>query len=312
MRFSIIFLSLLLSLPLPLVAAESSTNNSATEKSETANANKNQQQQNGDKKQAQKKQTTTSEIAAPVDSFEQQKSDINHYLSKEKIKPVLVGIDDYTTLIETNNSANAKGVMILIPDWQQSAVTPKALNYLRSQLPEQGWTTIAVHPPKKPDNYPSKAINLTEREQENSKTLKSYQESFAKLITQISDKASEYPGIIVMVVEGHNAPLLVNIYQQSDIEKPAAVIMLSGHLSTEKDNIAAAKNLSQTDLAVLDLWLKRDHPLVASSAKLRKKWVNQMLKINYRQKQLNNFNSSYYPNKLLVREISGWLKSLGW
>ena len=106
------------------------------------------------------------EIVAPINSIDQKKNDLSHYLSEQTVQTILAGPDDHITLVETNSTANNKGVMILLPDWQQNAASPKAINHLRAQLPQQGWTTISIQPPNKPENYPSQAINKEEREKE--------------------------------------------------------------------------------------------------------------------------------------------------
>lgn len=252
------------------------------------------------------------DIVAPVNALTTKKNDLKHYLAAEIIQPVLVGPEDHTTLVTTNNAINNKGVMILLPDWQQTAASPKALNALRKSFPDQGWTTISVQPPNKPENYPSYAIEQTARDEENSKTLSDYQQQLAKIIAAVTENAKGYPGIILVVAEGHHAALLLNIYQEALAEKPTAFIMLSAHLNDIQANVSAAKNLSLLELPVLDLYLKADNPLVMSSMKLRKKFVNQELKSNYRQKKIYNTHTGYYPTESLIKEINGWLKSIGW
>jgi len=251
-------------------------------------------------------------MSDPVDHLKQKKDDLKHYLNQAQITPILAGAEDHLTLISTNTTPNNKGVMILVPDWQQSASTPKALNYLYEMLPDQGWTTIKVQPPNKPKNYPSVGLNQTERDEENNKSLEDYQKKLSLIIQAVTEKATNYPGIIVVVAEGSNASILINIYEQSNNEKPVALVMLSSHLNDDKNNLQTAINLSQLDLPVLDLYLKRDHPLVKSNSLLRKKYVNQEFKANYRQQQLNNITSSYYPKAKLLKTINGWLKSTGW
>jgi ATP-dependent Lon protease len=251
-------------------------------------------------------------ISDPVNKFSQQKADLQHYLNAEQIKPLLVGTEEYLTVIETNTTANSKGVMILVPDWQQSATSSKALNYLSKQLPLQGWTTITVHPPSKPDNYPSMALKQDVQREENSKTIEQYQKNLADVILSVNEKAKTYPGIIVVVAQGHHASLLANIYQKMPQDKPAALVMLSGYLNTQTENIQAAKNLAQTSLPILDLSLQRDHHLVATNVQLRKRFSNQELKTHFRQKQFNNIATGNYPKATLLKEINGWLKSIGW
>ncbi len=251
-------------------------------------------------------------IAPPLAQSALASSDLKHYLPPENQKPVLVSSDEYQTLVTTNATANNKGVMILLADWQQSATSPKAINYLRQSMPEQGWTTISIQPPEKPDTYPSRAIDKTQQQQENQQALSEYRQQLAKLLTEVMQRAKTYPGIIVMVAEGHHSALLLSLYQQELAEKPMTLVSLSGFLSDSEGNNLSAKALSQLDLPVLDLYLKTDHGLIKQAVKLRQKLVNQELKSYFRQRELFNSRTGYYPKQTLVKEINGWLRSQGW
>ena len=101
------------------------------------------------------------EILAPVDALTQKEQDLTHYISAEKITPMLAGAEDFFTIINENIASNQKGVMILLADWGMSATSSNALNYLQKTLPFQGWTTIAIQPPVKPFNYPSRSSKLS-------------------------------------------------------------------------------------------------------------------------------------------------------
>ena len=251
-------------------------------------------------------------ISAPIDTVENQKNDLEHYLSAQKIQPILVGTKEFTTLVKTNNAAIDKGIAILLPDWQQNVTTPKGLHSLQALLPDQGWTTISVLPPKKPNNYPSYKVKKADKEEENKQILMQYQQTLANVLTEVTEKAKNYPGIIVVIAEGHIAALLLNIYQQAQAEPPTAFVMMSAHLDDAKANLMSAKSLSQLDLPVLDLYLKNDNLLIQQNIALRKKWVNQALKSNFRQRRIYNIHPSYYPASSLTRAINGWLKSIGW
>lgn len=332
-RYYIIFFCIIISYSLTanvvFAAQQENTDKQATEQTEKTNDDKSESKSE-DKNKENQEETTDSEsseddsqtqtkvsrsdieILAPIDPLANKKADLEHYLPADIIQPLLVGPEDHTTLISTNNAINNKGVMILLPDWQQTAASPKALNALRQTFPDQGWTTITVLPPNKPDNYPSIAIDKTARAEENKNTLDAYQQELAKILSAITEKAKGYPGIIVMVAEGHNAALLFNIYKEELAEKPTALVIMSAHLNDEVANLTSATNLSLLELPVLDLYLKADHYLINKSIKLRKKRVNQELKSNYRQKQIFNIQTGYYPAAPLTKEINGWLKSIGW
>ena len=81
-----------------------------------------------------------------------------------------------------------------------------------------------------------------------------------------------------------------------------------------EDRIAVKRLLgkAQSDIPILDLNLKRDNYLVANAAKLRRKLTTQELTLGYRQRELHNVNTGYYPNEMMLKEIKGWLRSIGW
>jgi len=282
---------------------------------------KNKSEQNSDESDAekgkipdstQKKQRSDIAIIAPIVKFSQQKEDLNHYLPESILKPILVGPDEYTTLVETSKTQNNKGVAILLPEWQQNATNPKAINFLRKALPDKGWTTMSVQAPNMPANYPSHALKLSERIEENNKILTQYKEKLQTLMTAVMEQAKNYPGIFLVIAQGNHAALLVDIYEESPEIKPTAFVMLSSFMFTDTANERFAQNLAFSELPVLDLFLKKDHPKANNSALLRKKYTNKEMKTSFRQKQLYNFNTGYYPKETLLREINGWLKSIGW
>jgi len=284
------------------------------EKPQEGTAEKEPKDENNEDSSTLKEKVMRSEIdiVAPISAHQQNTSDLTHYIPAQSVEPILSGPDEHIILIETNATANSKGVMILLPDWQQSATSPKAINFLRTELPKQGWTTIAIQPLNKPENYPSTYANDDERIKNNREVLDEYQQELAKILAVIYEKAKMYPGIIVVVSEGSNAALLNSIYQKKLLEEPMALISLSAHLDDEESIEQSALHLSQIELPVLDLFLKTDNRRIKQNLKQRKKMVNQELKSDYRQKQLFNIHTSYYPEETLIKEITGWLKYIGW
>lgn len=252
------------------------------------------------------------DIAPPTDELTHKENDIKHYLPTELIQPLMVGDKTVSTLIDTNNAPNSKGVMILLPDWNQSVANPQVFTSLRKTFPDEGWTTISVLPPKKPENYPSYALKKEDRTKEDKKTLTDYQKGLAMLVNAATEKAKNYPGIIIVVAAGHNASLLLNIFSNEEAELPAALVLVGAYMNETTSNTESAVNLSQLDLPVLDLLLKTDSSGLKESATLRRKMVNQELKSNYRQVEIFNIHTGYYPKHALVTSINGWLKSIGW
>lgn len=261
-------------------------------------------------------------VPAPISLTKQQKEDLKHYLPSKHVQPLLAGPEEYITLITENSSLNSKGVAILLPDWQQGATNPKAINYLRNQLPLQGWTTISVQPPSKPDNYPSQALNISEQQEENKTILKDYQGKLGIMMNAVIEKANEYPGIIMIIAQGNHGAMLVDLLNQ-EIEPsiitqaPNALILLSSYVLTtnnllDEANSTFAQQLANSEYPVLDLTLKRDNPIVLSKIKERLALSKQEMKVYYRQRQLNNVAMGYYPEQELLTQVNSWLKAIGW
>jgi len=259
---------------------------------------------------------TEKNIRQPVVIGKQQADDIEHFLPKAQIKKLLAGPNDFITLTKTSTTSNSKGVIILLPHWTQPATSSRAINFLRNTLPDHGWTTISIQPPTKPINYPSIAEKEIDRKTKNEASLKTYQGKLNQVMIAVMETVQSYPGIFIVVAEGSNSAMLVDLYQgRAELEKipqPSAVILLSGYMLTNEDNALFAKNLANTELPILDLFLRRDHHLAINNADLRKKSADKQMKIFYRQRQLINSTTGYYPQQQLLTEINSWLKSIGW
>jgi hypothetical protein len=251
-------------------------------------------------------------IAAPTSLETINKNDIKHYVDNEKIKPLLAGTADFLTLINNEITSNSKGVVILLPDWQQLATTPKNMNFLRDILPKQGWTTITVLPPNKPTLYPSHALTKEDQQKENQQTLQAYLAKLAPMMEKVMEVAKEYPGIFIVISEGSHAALLMELYQQEKVTLPNAFIVLSSYMLTAQASTQYAHALAQSDFPVLDLYLRQDHPLAQKNAPLRLALAEKEIKPYYRQQQISNTYPNYYPQEKLLIAINGWLKSIGW
>lgn len=261
-------------------------------------------------------------ITLPISLTQQYKEDLKHYLPANSVKPLLAGPDDYLTLVTENTSVNNKGVAILLPDWQQGATNPKAINFLRNKLPSQGWTTISIQPTNKPENYPSNALKISERQEENKNIINDYKMKLGVMMNAVIAKANEYPGIIIIIAQGNHGAMLVALLNQDNeqptiTQAPNALILLSSFLLTsnkliDETNTSFAKKLAYSEYPVLDLYLRHDNPIVLDKTKQRLALSKKEMKVYYRQRQLNNVAMGYYPEQELLTQINSWLKSIGW
>lgn len=264
-------------------------------------------------------------IVPPIALTEQHKKDLQHYINNEQVKPLLAGPDSYLTLIKKHTNVNNKGVALLLPDWQQGATNPKAINFLRNALPNEGWTTITVQPNTKPEGYPSNALLLEDQIKENKICIDEYQSKQKTMFNALMNLAKEYPGIVIVIAQGNNAALLVELFsdegandtKNNGLQKPNAIVLLSSYRQTSNElinpvNEQFATQLALSELPVLDLYLQHDHPLAMTKAAERKSFAEQEMKVYYRQRQLNNRATGYYPEQELLSQLNSWLKSIGW
>jgi len=258
-------------------------------------------------------QRSTLSFTHPINSFKQHTTDLNHYLPEDAITQVLtVGENQYTIVEETSATQNDKGIAIILPDWQQGLINPKSINYLKTTLPHHGWATLSIQAPNKPNNYPAVALTQKEITEKNATALSSYKDELKALMTAVMEKAKNYPGIFLVISEGSQAAMLTDIYKNTPDLLPTAMVMLSAGMYSAPENENFAKNVATSELPILDLLLKRDNQTVLHNARLRKKHTTKAMKIYYRQKYINNITTSYYPEKALLTEIKGWLKTNGW
>ncbi len=261
---------------------------------------------------AQDNQATKAKIRLPRDSEKQFNSDIKHYVKNADITPMLLGSDEFITLINEETTGTPKGVAILLSNWQQAATSPKAINFLRTNLPHQGWTTITIQSMTKPEHYPSVKDKTIAQNEENKETLTQYKNKLSKIIAKVMEKAANYPGLFLVVAEGSNAALLVDLYKTNANKQPDVLVILSGHLLTKTDNKNYVEALASINVPILNLYLKYDNKDVLALAPQSLSASKKQLKIYYRQQQLNNHVSGYYPHKPLLTAINGWLKHIGW
>lgn len=257
-------------------------------------------------------QRSAIKIAPPTNAFKQKKQDLKHYFSNDKAQSLLAGTEEYVIIEEQSFTQMNKGVAILLPDWQQGLTNPNAINFLRKELPHSGWNTLSIQPPNMPSDYPSMLSDKKARIEANEKALKTYQATLKNLMTSVMEKARNSPGIFLVITQGSHAAMLTKLYKEDASLKPTAIIMLSGNMSSMEESNRFAKDLAMSDIPTLDLILQRDNKTVLNNAILRKKLATREMKVYYRQTQLYNVHSGYYPKQPLLIEINGWLKTIGW
>ena len=68
-------------------------------------------------------------------------------MQPDELKPLLAGDSDFYALFRDDMTGRPKGVALLIPDWGLSTANNRGMEYLRTQLGDYGWVTLAMTVP---------------------------------------------------------------------------------------------------------------------------------------------------------------------
>ncbi|WP_064435796.1 DUF3530 family protein [Pseudoalteromonas neustonica] len=74
-------------------------------------------------------------------------SDLARLMPDDEVKPLLAGETEFTTLYRQHMSAQQRGVVLIIPDWQHLPTNNDGVNFLRTELNDLGYATIAMTVP---------------------------------------------------------------------------------------------------------------------------------------------------------------------
>lgn len=255
-------------------------------------------------------------ILPPPDRFKQQQQDIKYYLKQtngaEQYQTFTVDDHEYLVFTDQYTGSINKGVIIILPDWQQNIFAQNALGQLRKTLPNKHWTTLTLAPLPQPENYPSSALDTQQANTENETRLNNYQQTLTKVFNQVIAKAQQFPGPIIYLAQGQQNVMLNKLIKDEKIVQPAALIMLSAYSHNQPLQTTLNQCVALSSFPILDIQLQRDNHMVNQHAMARIKVVKNAMKIDYYPKQLANTVIGQYPDKTLPRTIIGWLRRIGW
>lgn len=224
-------------------------------------------------------------------------SDIQRQLPAEEISILKNAEHEFLTLELKAMTPFTKGTIILIPDWSQHAVSPRAINHLRTNFIDYGWNTIAMMVPE-----PLASVD--------SETLLSYQTDFQGRLAEVLKRAAAKPGNVIIVAQGSSGALINNMLQSEQLTAPQGLVLLSAYLQDVKLNQAVSLAISQHKVPTLDILHHQDNSIVSASSKVRLQLTRKSMKELYRQRVLLG-NIDDEPD-WLFKEVYGWLTYIGY
>ncbi|BDF93316.1 MULTISPECIES: DUF3530 family protein [Pseudoalteromonas] len=267
-------------------------------------------------------------------------SDLSRLMPQDELKPLLAGDTEFLSLYRQHMSAQQRGVVLIIPDWQHLPTDNDGINFLRTQLNDLGYATLAMTVPDidwqavptEAENPQSKPANSNQTESDNnddSPTTPPAKPVHVEAIAQISNaiidnyklnliarfnalyqSALNEDGKIVVIAQGASAAVLLEHYAQYPSTNIDAFISLSSYLPNSQRNQQLNATISTISPPLLDIYYSVDNPDLLLSVADRKRWVKRHSKYDYRQRELFGLRSEPQQHERLTKEVDGFLRRL--
>lgn len=287
-------------------------------------------------------QVTAAEHIAPPTLSSIENNDIERLLPNDEIKSILAGETEFLSLYSEYMSADFRGVVLLVPDWQSVPTNNAGMSFLRKELNNLGYTTYAMTVPdidwqasKIPDSsteMPAEtttpdAATSTEPatadmkknaephyvnalEKVTNEVLDNYKINLISRFNALYQTAMQEPGNVVVIAQGTSAGVLLEHYADFPEQRVDAFISLSSYLPNTKRNKDLSQTTSLVTPALLDIYYANDSNDILMSLKNRQRWVNRNAKFDYRQRQLFGLRDQPDQHARLTKEIDGFLRRL--
>ena len=285
-------------------------------------------------------QVFSAEHIAPPPFSKNIDADISRLAKSDEVKPILAGDTEFLTLYSEYMSADFRGVVILIPDWQSTPTNNAGMNFLRKELNNHGYTSYAMTVPdidwqttldekEKTNNGTADSNEEATDENTQSGSTAQTQPHHADYIEQVSTEVvdtyklkliARYEALyqqaamesdnIVIIAQGTSAGVLLEHYAEFSDSTINAFISLSSYLPNTKRNAKLSQITSLVTPALLDIYFATDSNDILMNLKKRQRWVNRNAKFDYRQRQLFGLRDAPQQHARLSKEIDGFLRRL--
>jgi len=255
----------------------------------------------------------TSSVAA-----QSTEDDLMRYLPPGEARWLEVDQNRYLLLERQSLQAVNRGVVIHLSEWNTHPLSSAVVRPLYQELPTQGWTTFALHPPTTPlhtDMLQFPAVDERYPEPVGDETLTALRTQLRDRLQPLMTELTDYSGFVILVAEGMTAALLTDILR-TDLAagtglvnpvQPDALVVINPYLPQYSLNQNVATQLASLPLPVLDITTATANSWAIQTQQRRKQFAARDQHISYRQKSLYGEPA---PSRLL-NQLVGWLRYQG-
>ena len=273
-------------------------------------------------------------------------NDIQRFLPSGEVRTLLAGEDEFISLYRQSMAASQRGIVLIIPDWQHLPTNNAGINFLRKQLNEIGYATLAMtmpdidwHPvdmttPESPESSEAESTTQSSQQGDEQSTpappaetqqaphfvtgepniseavLDDYKLKLIARFNALYNSAMDEGGNIIVVAQGASAGLLIEHYASFPNNELNAFISLGSYLPNSVRNQHLNATLSTISPPLLDIFYSEGNPDTLQSVKDRKRWVRKHAKYDYRQRELFGVPSEPEQHQRLLKEVDGFLRRL--
>ena len=270
-------------------------------------------------------------------------SDIKRFLPNDEIRPLLASDVKFISLHRQSMAASQRGVALIIPDWQHTPTNNAGINFLRTELNDLGYATLAMTIPDidwqaaetanpttaneepAPSEEPEQKTNAENGEQANASpsqkhvnadalisnaVIDNYKLNLIARFNALYDSALDEDGKIVVIAQGASAGLLLEHYGDYPSTNIDAFVSLSSYLPIPERNKKLNASLTTISPPLLDIYYSVDNPALLHSIVQRQKWATRHSKYDYRQREFFGLPSELRQHQRLAKEIDGFLRRL--
>ena len=266
-------------------------------------------------------------------------SDLSRLMPQDELKPLLAGDTEFLSLYREHMSAQQRGVVLIIPDWQHLPTNNDGINFLRTQLNDLGYATLAMTVPdidwqavpadpknsqsepaenNQADNSESAAseaplkapVHVDAIAQISNAIIDNYKLNLIARFNALYQSALNEDGKIVVIAQGASAAVLLEYYGEYPNTNIDAFVSLSSYLPNSKRNQQLNAIVSTISPPLLDVYYSVDSADLLLNIEDRKRWVKRHSKYDYRQRELFGLRSEPQQHERLTKEVDGFLRRL--
>lgn len=197
-------------------------------------------------------------------------------------------------MLQPNHSTHVAGTLIILPDQQQHAFYPSWLPAIQQHYPAAGWQVVTL---------PSRELTV------DATSLPQQQNQLLQQLQVLNQQALPRPWLVL--AQGEAAALAIHLLSETEAVRFDALISINAFFADLTLHRQLQPRLSDPKIPVLDLLTAYSHPWAQAYAEQRQLYARSRQNPLYRQRLLEDIRSHPAQTPVLVKEILGWQRTMG-